>query len=69
MEVRTVEQEIKEVEIRVQVPMTVEKLVHVPSPPIVKYTEKIVPVVKEVPRFASCYLYLNNLFLYIKRSP
>ena len=63
------EQEIKAVEIRVQVPMTVEKLVHVPSPPIVKYTEKIVPVVKEVPRFASSYLYLNDLFLYIKRSP
>jgi hypothetical protein len=53
VEMRTVEQEMREVKIMCEVPLVTEKLVHVPSPEVVKHIEKAVPVVTEVPRLYS----------------
>jgi hypothetical protein len=50
VEVRTLQQEIKEVRVVEQVPFVQEKVVYVPSPQVVKHTEKIVAVTKEVPK-------------------
>lgn len=50
VELRTVEQEIKEIRVTEQVGLVQEKLVYVPSPQVVKHTEKVVEVVKEVPK-------------------
>jgi hypothetical protein len=50
VEMRTVEEQVKEIKITEQVPFVTEKLVHVPSPVVVKQIEKAVPVVREVPK-------------------